>query len=153
MRENFVLIAEDDIEDQEIIKDAFSEIDLATHVEFVTDGEALIEALEERNNSEIVQPLPDLIFLDLNMPKKNGFEVLNYLRMHTIFRQIPVVVFTTSQAEDDILEVYKLGANSFIHKPSTFRETVTVLSDSLVYWFQLVHLPQVKKTCHRSAIA
>lgn len=132
-----ILVADDDAEDRLLIKDAFKEAKLANELEFVNDGEELIERLKDTSRE-----LPGLILLDLNMPKKDGREALREIKGNPQLRHIPVVVLTTSKAEEDIARTYNLGVNSFITKPVTFSSLVTVILDLAHYWFEIVVLPK-----------
>jgi len=138
-----VLIADDDPDDRFLIKDAFDECNFKCCIHMVEDGEELTEYLQRRAkySSLIKLPLPRLILLDINMPRKDGREVLVELKSDPIFRSIPTVVFTTSNAEEDILQTYDLGVNSFVIKPSTFKELVTTIKTLSDYWFGLVSMP------------
>lgn len=131
-----ILVADDDAEDRNLLKDAFKESKLINHVEFVNDGEQLIQRLHGPLE------LPGLILLDLNMPKKDGREALAEIKSNPRLRHIPVVILTTSKAEEDIARTYNLGVNSFVTKPVTFSSLVTVIMDIAHYWFELVELPQ-----------
>ena len=140
-----ILLAEDDPGDQELTRRALENDAFATDLRIVADGEEVLEYLERRGRYEHAgtAPSPDLILLDLNMPKMNGREVLEVLRQNPATARIPVVVLTTSQQEADILRSYDLGCNSFIQKPvelDAFVETVRKLGD---YWFDVVTLPPV----------
>ncbi len=138
-----VLIADDDPEDRMLIEDAFEESRLANALEFVVDGEELMDYLYRRNgySDPSASPRPGLILLDLNMPRKDGREALKEIKSDPHLRQIPVVVMTTSKAEEDILRTYDLGVNSFITKPVTFEGLVEVVKMLGKYWFQIVELP------------
>jgi CheY-like chemotaxis protein len=121
-REITILIADDDAEDRMMIKEAFEENRLANELKFVEDGEELMSYLnrEGKYKSFESSPKPGLILLDLNMPKKDGREALREIKNQPGLRGIPVVVLTTSKAEEDIYRTYDLGVNSFITKPVTF---------------------------------
>jgi len=90
-------------------------------------------------------PLPGLILLDLNMPRKDGREALKEIKGHPHLRRIPVVVLTTSKAEEDILRTYDLGVSGFIVKPVTFESLVDVIKTLGKYWFEIVELPNELK--------
>ncbi len=130
-----ILIADDDPEDRQLIKEALNESRLLNEIEFAADGEELMKRL---NSSD---KLPGLILLDLNMPKKDGREALKEIKSNPRFRQIPVVILTTSKAEEDIYRTYNLGVNSFITKPVTFTSLVDIMRDLGRYWFEIVELP------------
>ena len=137
-----ILIADDDPDDREMIRDAFEENRLNNELHFVKDGEELMDYLLQRGAyaGEAV-PKPGLILLDLNMPKKDGREALKEIKNDPHLREIPVVVLTTSKAEEDIYRSYQLGVNSFITKPVTFDSLVTITRELGRYWFELVELP------------
>ncbi len=91
-----------------------------------------------------MSPLPDLILLDLKMPRKDGREALTELKADQRLRSIPIVVLTTSTARDDISFCYRMGVNSYITKPATFRGLVDLLATICKYWFELAELPVVE---------
>ena len=138
-----ILVADDDTEDQMMIADALKENNLAVHLRFVKDGVELMDTLFNRGSYTDVSkhPRPDMILLDLNMPRKDGREALAEIKSHPILRSIPVVVLTTSNTEADISRTYNLGVNSFVTKPVTFTEFVTMLKGLGRYWFEIVELP------------
>ena len=138
-----VLIADDDPEDRMLIEDAFEESHLANPLQFVEDGEELMDYLYRRNAyaEPGTSPRPGLILLDLNMPRKDGREALEEIKIDPQLRHIPVVVMTTSKAEEDIIRSYGLGVNSFITKPVSFDGLVDVVKTLAKYWFQIVKLP------------
>jgi len=138
-----ILYADDDPEDRMLIKEAWEENRLANELHFVEDGEELINYLRRRGKYESLQtaPLPGMILLDLNMPKKDGREALREIKADRLLRLIPVVVLTTSKAEEDILRAYDLGVNSFIMKPVTFQSLVDLVLTFSKYWFEVVELP------------
>ena len=115
-----ILVADDDQEDCQLIKDALQESRLLNPLEFVGDGEALLKKLNE------AKELPGLILLDLNMPKKDGREALKEIKSDPRLKRIPVVILTTSGAEEDVYRSYNLGVNSFISKPVKFSALVDV---------------------------
>ncbi len=138
-----ILIADDDPEDRELTRDALQECRLANEVHFVRDGEELMEYLRREGPyaNLIEQPLPGLILLDLNMPRKDGREALKEIKSDRDLRRIPVVVLTTSKADEDILRTYDLGVNSYVTKPVTFDSLVETLKVLGKYWFEIVVLP------------
>ncbi|WP_409479875.1 response regulator [Pseudobdellovibrio sp. HCB154] len=129
-----LLIADDDLDDCKMIKEAFEESRLLNTLNFVHDGEQLLKYLSEN-------PSPGLILLDLNMPKKDGREALQEIKNNPQLRHIPIVVLTTSQAEEDIFRTYNLGVNSFITKPVSFDGLVQIMRALGRYWFEIVELP------------
>lgn len=138
-----ILYADDDAEDRMLVKDAWEESRLANELHFVEDGEELLEYLRRqgRHAHLLGEPLPGLILLDLNMPRKDGREALQEIKADPRLRSIPVVVLTTSKAEEDILRAYDLGVNSFILKPVTFESLVDITKTLSRYWFEVVELP------------
>jgi len=138
-----ILMAEDDEDDRLMTKDALQEARLVNEIHFVEDGEELMDYLYHRGKytDHATSPLPGLILLDLNMPRKDGREALREIKGDENLRQIPIVVLTTSKAEEDILRSYDLGVNSFIIKPVTFQALVEVMKTLAKYWFEIVELP------------
>ena len=138
-----ILMADDDPDDRLLVQDAFAEIRLDNPLDFVVDGVELMDYLYRRNAyTHLAEtPLPGLILLDLNMPRKNGREALHEIRQDENLRKIPVVVLTTSRADEDLLASYQLGANSFIVKPVTFDKLVEVIRVVTDYWLCIVTLP------------
>jgi two-component system response regulator len=135
-----ILIAEDDPDDRVLTKEAFEESRLLNEVYFVEDGEELINYLERKGEYAEAQR-PNLILLDLNMPKKDGREALKEIKSNPDFRRIPIVVMTTSKAEEDIFRSYDCGASSYITKPVTFEGLVDVIKTLGKYWVEVVELP------------
>jgi CheY-like chemotaxis protein len=138
-----VLYADDDPEDRLLVKEAWEESRLANELHFVEDGEELLDYLYRRGKYESLadSPLPGMILLDLNMPRKDGREALQQIKADPRLRMIPTVVLTTSKAEEDILRAYGLGVNSFIVKPVTFKSLVDLTLAFSKYWFEIVELP------------
>lgn len=138
-----ILVADDDADDRLMIQDALQENRLANDIRFVENGEALMEYLHRRGKytDPSSSPRPGIILLDLNMPKKDGREALKEIKENASLRGIPVVVLTTSKAEEDIYRTYHLGVNSFITKPVTFDSLVEIIRDLGRYWFEIVELP------------
>ena len=138
-----VLIADDDPDDRALAADALEMSRSTSEVRFVADGEELLDYLRhEGPYEEGVVPRPDLILLDLNMPKRSGTEALAEIKRNESLRTIPVVVLSTSRRGDDISASYQLGAASYITKPSTFSDLVSTMGAFDRYWFDLVDLPQ-----------
>lgn len=138
-----ILMADDDPEDRMLAADALVEARLDNELHFVNDGEELMDYLNRSGEYTDLKdtPLPGLILLDLNMPRKDGREALKEIKSDERFRHIPVVVLTTSKAEIDIVKTYDLGVNSFITKPVTFDGLVDVMRALGTYWFSIVSLP------------
>lgn len=142
-----ILLADDDPDDRKLTMDAFAENRLANDLQCVEDGEELMDYLLRRGKYEhlLGEALPGLILLDLNMPRKDGREALKEIKANPELRRIPIVVLTTSQAEEDILRTYDLGVNSYITKPVTFKSLVELIKVLGRYWFELVELPPAEK--------
>ncbi|MEW6491596.1 MAG: response regulator [Cyanobacteriota bacterium] len=138
-----ILMADDDPDDCLLAKEALAESRMTSKLHCVQDGEELMDYLYQRGKYATPgsAPRPGLILLDLNMPKKDGREVLRELKTDPNLRQIPVLVLTTSKAEEDIYRSYYLGANSFITKPVTFSSLIEVMKILSKYWFEIVELP------------
>ena len=138
-----ILLADDDADDRMMAGEALAESRLANDLRFVEDGEELMDYLHRRGRyaSPADAPRPGLILLDLNMPRKDGREALSEIKGDPELRKIPVVVLTTSQAEEDIYRTYDLGVNSFITKPVMFESMVGVMKALGRYWFEIVELP------------
>jgi CheY-like chemotaxis protein len=138
-----ILLADDDPDDRKLTQDAFVENRLVNVLHCVEDGEELMEYLR-RQGRYVAQkdaPLPGLILLDLNMPRKDGREALKEIKADPELRRIPIVVLTTSKAEEDILRTYDLGVNSYVTKPVTFKSLVELVKVLGRYWFEVVELP------------
>ena len=138
-----IVLADDDADDRKLTEDAFAENRLVNQLHFVEDGEELMDYLHRRGKYEPLrsEPLPGLILLDLNMPRKDGREALKEIKADPNLRRIPIVVLTTSKAEEDIVRTYDLGVNSYVTKPVTFKSLVELVKVLGRYWFEVVELP------------
>lgn len=138
-----ILMADDDADDRILTKDALEESRVLNDLRFVENGEELVDYLYQRGNYSDPEsaPRPSLILLDLNMPRKDGREALAEIKADPNLRRIPIVVMTTSQAEEDIFRSYDLGASSFITKPVTFDRLVELMKALGHYWIEFVELP------------
>ena len=138
-----ILMADDDADDRRLTQEAFEEGRLINDLRFVENGEQLLDYLRKKGAyaPPVEAPRPGLILLDLNMPRKDGRTVLKELKSDPELRQIPVVVLTTSKADEDIYKSYDLGVNSYIVKPVTFEAIVDTLQTLRQHWFQIVELP------------
>lgn len=138
-----ILMADDDDDDYMLTKKALEESKLLNTLCRVKDGEELLDYLKCRGAYASGQQCgrPGVILLDLNMPKKDGREALKEIKSDPKLKDIPVVVFTTSKAEEDIYKSYQLGVNSFITKPVTFDGLLSVIQTLGRYWFEIVELP------------
>ncbi len=141
------LMADDDPDDRLLIKEAFQESLISNSIYFVEDGVQLMDYLRKQGEytHPADAPTPDLILLDLNMPRKDGREALAEIKSDTQLRYIPIVVLTTSKAEEDIMRSYDIGAASYITKPVTFDGLVESIRGLGQYWVQIVRLPVVEK--------
>jgi CheY-like chemotaxis protein len=137
-----ILMADDDVDDRELAREALAESRVLNDLHAVNDGAELLEFVRHEGAYTAGNaPRPDLILLDLNMPKVDGREALAALKNDPKFRSIPVVILTTSRAEEDVVRSYDLGANSFISKPVTFSGLVEVMRELGRYWVVIVELP------------
>lgn len=136
-----ILIAEDDEDDYLLVIEALKEAGVDIPVRRVQDGEELMEYLHKVSTAADEQTKPTMIFLDLNMPKKDGREALAEIKNNPTLCHIPVIVLTTSKSDSDIAHTYKLGVNSFIQKPLRFSELVDTVKVLSQYWFKIVKLP------------
>jgi CheY-like chemotaxis protein len=138
-----ILMADDDPDDCLLVKDALAENRLTVSLNIVANGRDLLDYLyrQGKYRTEETAHQPDLIFLDLNMPGKDGREALKQIKADTELKLIPIVILTTSKAKEDVLESYGLGANSFITKPASFKSLCKVLKTVVTYWFDTVKLP------------
>ena len=138
-----ILLVDDDPGDQELTRRALKHETIRIDLRVADDGEQAMDYLKRRGQFEdpADSPIPDLILLDLNMPKKNGREVLAELRHDERLSRIPVVVLTTSEQEADILRSYDLGCNSYIQKPVDIDQFIESVRRLGTYWFNVVTLP------------
>jgi CheY-like chemotaxis protein len=138
-----ILMAEDDEDDRLLAQTALREAHLANEIRFVPDGVHLLDYLQHRGQYADAHsyPRPSLILLDLNLPRKNGWEALAEIRADTDLHMIPVVALTTSRSERDILRSYHLGVNSYITKPANYSELVRAMKALSDDWFDTVTLP------------
>jgi len=143
-RSIIILMADDDDDDRLMAREALEEARCINDFRTVTNGEELLDYLNHRGkfSDPASSPAPGLIILDLNMPKKDGREALREIKADPRLRRIPIVVLTTSKAEEDVLRTYNLGVNSFIIKPVTFEQLVETMKSLALYWFQIVALPE-----------
>jgi CheY-like chemotaxis protein len=138
-----ILMADDDQDDRQMTAEAFQECRLFNPLQFVVDGEELMDYLKRRGRfgDESAYPMPGLILLDLNMPRKDGREALREIKADPVLSDIPVIVLSTSKAEEDVAMSYRDGANSFITKPVSFSALLEVVQTLGKYWLQIVDLP------------
>lgn len=130
MSDKPILMADDDADDRFLVQAAFEDNNLSHSIVFFEDGEQLLNYLiPEEDNST-----PNLILLDLNMPKRDGREVLKIIRTNEKWNDIPIIIFSTSNAPDDIVTAYQLGANCYIIKPSSYEELKDVMLSVHKFW-------------------
>ena len=135
-----ILLVEDNPGDVRLTQEAFHEGKLKTNIHVVTDGQAALDHLH-RQGAYAQAIRPDLILLDLNLPKKDGREVLADIKTDESLKSIPVVILTTSKAEQDVLKVYNLHANCYITKPVDLDQFLSVVRAIEDFWLQVVKLP------------
>jgi len=138
-----ILMADDDADDRRLAAEALEESRLLNELKFVENGEELLAYLrhEGKYSDPETSPRPGIILLDLKMPRMDGRSALKEIKNDPKLRQIPVVILTTSNADQDIYSSYDLGVNSYIVKPVTFESLVDVLQTLQKFWFQIVELP------------
>lgn len=138
-----ILMAENDPDDRMLVEQALRQNRLKDRLVFVEDGQELMDYLHHLGKyaGAAPPPLPDLILLDLNMPRKDGREALAEIKSSPKLRHIPVVILTTSRAEEDILRSYDLGVNAYITKPVSFQGLAEAMRILTMFWFELVKLP------------
>lgn len=138
-----ILMADDDEDDRLLTQDALEESRVINNLYFVNDGVELLAYLNSQAPFEDKQkyPRPNIILLDLNMPRMDGREALKLIKENAALRSIPVVILTTSKQEEDKLRGYDLGAASYITKPVTFEGLVELMKQLGKYWIEIVELP------------
>jgi two-component system response regulator len=135
-----ILLIEDNPGDADLAREALEVSRFKNELYVVEDGEAAVDFLKQRNKFKN-SPVPDLIFLDLNLPRKDGREVLMEIKSDEKLKRIPVVVLTTSKSDEDILASYNLYANCFISKPLDFDKFLEVVRSINDFWLSIVVLP------------
>jgi len=134
-----ILIAEDDPDDQHIMRQAFTSVNLDENLQTFSDGIELLDYLHKRGKYKDTQlPEPRVILLDLNMPKKDGRECLKEIKSTSDIKKIPVIVYSTSSNPDDISFAHEHGASSYIIKPYSYQELVKIMEVFKNYWFNIV---------------
>lgn len=137
-----ILIADDDADDRMFMEQALRQTGFSHTIRFVEDGEELLDYLyQHKAYTPKTAPRPTLLILDLNMPRVDGFQALKAIKSNPDFRRIPVVIMSTSTADEDMLRSYDLGVNSFVIKPFNFNRLVEVISTLKTYWLETVKLP------------
>lgn len=143
MSKVYILVAEDDADDRFLLETAFAEKGYGEKLTFVENGVELLDYLrnikfDEKTNQH---NLPGFILLDLNMPKKDGREVLKEIKEDPRFKKIPVIIFTTTKNEKEINRCYELGANTYVVKPVGFESLLQTIEDIRSYWFKTAQIP------------
>jgi len=141
MDEIFILIAEDDADDRFLLQAAFEENRFNDKLHFVENGVELLDFLQRHNGTGQAARMPHFILLDLNMPKKDGREVLRELKQHALYKKIPVIIFSTTNNEQEMRRCYELGANSYITKPNSFENLIKMVAALRSYWVQTSSTP------------
>jgi CheY-like chemotaxis protein len=136
-----ILLVEDSLADVRLTEEAFRDAKVLNHMSVVTDGAEAMQFLR-REGPHAAAPRPDLILLDLNLPRKDGREVLKEIKDDPNLRCVPVVVLTTSRAEEDVLKAYNLHANCYITKPVDFTQFISVVRSIEGFWLSVVKLPR-----------
>lgn len=142
--QKFIILLANDSEDVcLLVEEALREVPQNVVLYSVENGEEVLKYLYRREKyaQPYTYPIPQLILMDLNMPKMNGKEAIAVIKNDPKFKTIPIVIFTTSHYESDLINSYNLGVNSFIVKPVTFEKLVETLKILCLYWFEIVSLP------------
>lgn len=139
-----ILLVEDNKNDELLALRALSKSSVISNVSIARDGVEAVDFIFGDLNKDSCKTLPELILLDLNLPKLNGLEVLKRLKSHELTAQIPVVIMSSSTEDSDINTSYKLGANSYLRKPVDFNDFSALISNLAVYWLELNKLPVIK---------
>ena len=137
-----ILLAEDDPDDQMFARKALNDCQTTIRIEVVHDGEQLMQYLRREGpySDDDTAPLPDVILLDLNMPRMNGREALHQIKRDAILKRIPVIVLTTSNASPDILDSYDRGTNAYIVKPLNYESMCAAMNAIGQFWFNTARL-------------
>lgn len=145
MNNNPILLAEDNPDDQALALRAFNKSNLSNEIILAKDGVEALDYLlgQGRYAGEELPALPAVVLLDLKMPRKDGLEVLREIRMHERTKFLPVVLLTSSKEEQDIVQSYRLGANSYVRKPVDFNEFLKAIQQLGLYWLILNEAPQI----------
>lgn len=137
-----LLLVEDNPNDVFLLRKAFEKSGVNFYFNIATDGKEALDYLNKKEKYEQAKT-PGIIILDLNLPKKNGFEVLKEIKNDKQLKKIPVIIFTTSASEEDIARSYELSANCYIVKPSSYKELLKVVELIKSFWLNFVRLPEV----------
>ena len=148
MEEIFILIAEDDADDRFLLKAAFEENGFNDELHFVENGVEVLDYLHKiagnvglPGGQPVEVKMPRFILLDLNMPKKDGREVLKEIKQNNLLKKIPVIIFSTTNNEQEMRRCYELGANSYITKPNSFENLIKTVAAFRSYWIHTTSMP------------
>ena len=142
-RTETILVAEDDTDDAFFLQRAFQKAGVPTSLQFVKDGQEAIDYLDGEGDftDRAAYPTPDLLLLDLKMPRINGFQVLEWVRQQPALKRLPVIIFSSSDEGKDINHAYDLGANSYLLKPHSSEDLITVAQKLKMYWVEANQTP------------
>jgi CheY-like chemotaxis protein len=141
--ERCVLLVEDNPGDVRLVEEAFDEVDSGSTLYTVADGEEMLDFLHDRGEYESV-PTPDLVLLDLNLPDRHGTELLERVQEDSALRRLPVVVLTSSEEREDVMECYRNDANAYLTKPNDHEGFVSLVESLDAFWFGRAKLPPVQ---------
>jgi CheY-like chemotaxis protein len=149
-----ILLADDEDNDALLIKRAFKKAGITASIHRVKDGEDAVSYLEGEGiyRDRVTYPFPDMVLLDLKMPRRSGFEVLKWIRAHEHFKRLVVVVLTSSQQTFDINQAYDLGANSYLVKPLNFEELMHLSTLLHNFWLQFCQRPEIRSSQHPTEV-
>ena len=139
-----ILLVEDNEDDIVIIQEIFADMKLTAIVNTVRDGEEALAYLQRKGKYKVVR-MPDIVLLDINMPKKNGFEVLEAMKKDPRLQSLPVIMLTTSHREEDVVRSYAKGACSYIHKLVDLDEFKQLIKQFEHYWTSISRIPLVRE--------
>ena len=139
-----LLLVEDNEDDAVIIQEVFADMRLATLIKVAQDGEEALAYLQRKGKYKGVR-MPDIVLLDINMPKKNGFEVLEEMKKDARLRSLPVIILTTSQREEDVVRSYATGACSYIHKLVDLEQFKHLMMQFEHYWTGISRIPSARE--------
>lgn len=142
VRDSFILIAEDDSDDRFLLEAAFKENGFKDRLVFVENGLELMKFLDNSMKCSGASGLPKFILLDLNMPKKDGRESLAEIKQHAAYKAVPVVIFSTTNNDQEMRRCYDLGANSYVSKPLSFECLIKIVANLRAYWMQTSQFPE-----------
>ncbi len=135
-----ILLVEDSIDDIEFVKLALEASNIKNDIHITQDGEEALDFFHKRNGFKNV-PDPDLVLLDINLPKKNGFEVLEEVKQDPKLQKTPIVALTTSHTQKDVSKVYELRGNCYVTKPADVEEFINVINSISTFWLKVAKLP------------